>query len=219
MATTHEDPPQSESDHIAEPDLDGVPAPGALGLIGRRAFKPWQVFVVAVLAVGIGMLANYRTVGGAAKSSNKAAYNLPGSSTAGSTTTLASGASTTTTSAVASPPTAGASTTATTAPVRILLAGHQQNGNWTSSSFTTSSAGWIIGWAFQCTPAPASGPSLQIFVTPVGGTASGSPVITETGASGQESQANVTTQSAIGTQQLVVEAPANCQWAVKVSGN
>jgi hypothetical protein len=76
-------------------------------------------------------------------------------------------------------------------------------------------AGWNIGWAFQCTPAPASGPSLQVFVTPVGGAPSGTPAIGETGASGQ----SVTSQPTVGQQTLVVEAPANCIWVVKVTGS
>jgi hypothetical protein len=217
-------PPASQSpaflDNLfPEREVDPMPAPGQLNLLGRRAFKTWQVLIIAGVAVGLGMLANYRTVGSAAASGNKPAFTLP-PATGSTTTTLAAAAgTTTTTSATTGVTTPGASTTSTTAPVRILLAPHQQAGNWTSTPFTTTTAGWIIGWAFQCTPAPASGPSLQIFITPVGGTASGTPAVSETGASGVESTSNETFQSAVGTQTLVVQAPSNCTWAVKVSGN
>jgi hypothetical protein len=204
-------------DLFHEPEVDPMPAPGQLNLLGRRAFKTWQVLIVAGVAIGLGMLANYRTVGSAAPA-NKPAFTLPAAT--GSTTTLPSASgSTTTTSASTGVTTPGAASTSTTAPVRVLLAPHQQSGNWTSTPFTTTSAGWIIGWAFQCTPAPASGPSLQIFITPSGGTPSGAPAVSETGASGVESTSNETFQSAIGTQTLVVQAPANCTWAIKVSGN
>ncbi len=218
--------PKTTEDLFPQREVDDPPpAPGELKLVGRRAWKSWQLVVVAVIAAGLGMLANYRTVGSASANANKPAYSLPTASGTASTTTTTSstagGATTTTTAAGTSSTTTPGSpaTTGTTLPAQLLLAGHQQSGNWTSTPFTTTAAGWIIGWAFQCTPAPASGPSLQIFVAPVGGTASSTPAISETGASGVESQANETTQSAIGQETLVVEAPANCEWAVKVTGN
>jgi hypothetical protein len=88
-------------------------------------------------------------------------------------------------------------------------------GNWTSPTFTTTAAGWNIGWAFRCSPAPASGPSFQVFVTAAGSSPTGTPAISETGASGQ----SVTAQSSLGAQTLVVQAPATCTWAVKVTGS
>jgi hypothetical protein len=90
----------------------------------------------------------------------------------------------------------------------------QMQGNWTSPTFTTTAAGWNIGWAFRCVPAPAGGPSFQVFVTPAGSSPSGTPAISETGPSGQ----SVTSQSSLGAQMLVVQAPATCTWAVKVTG-
>jgi len=88
-------------------------------------------------------------------------------------------------------------------------------GNWTSTSFTTTAAPWNIGWAFRCAPAPASGPSFVVMVTPAGSAPTGTPAISETGPSGQ----SVTAQSSTGAQTLVVQAPASCVWIVKVTGS
>jgi len=111
--------------------------------------------------------------------------------------------------------TTAASSTATAGPARVLLESPQLKGNWTSTSFTTTAAPWNIGWAFQCAPAPAAGPSFQVFVTPAGSAASGTAAISETGASGQ----SVTAASSLGAQTLVVQAPASCTWIVKVTGS
>jgi hypothetical protein len=151
--------------------------------------------------------------------------NAGGSSA--TTTTAAGGTSATTTQAAGGATTttvAGGSTTATTAagaaaggPARVLLLSPQQKGNWTSTAFTTTTAPWNIGWAFSCAPAPAAGPSFQVFVTPSGSSASptGTAAISETGASGQ----SVTPQSSLGAQELVVQTTASCTWIVKVTGS
>jgi len=143
------------------------------------------------------------------------------------TTTAAGGSSATTTTAAGGATTttvAGGSTTATTAagaaaggPARVLLLSPQQKGNWTSTAFTTTVAPWNIGWAFSCAPAPAAGPSFQVFVTTAGSSASptGTAAISETGASGQ----SVTPQSGLGAQELVVQTTASCSWIVKVTGS
>jgi hypothetical protein len=89
------------------------------------------------------------------------------------------------------------------------------SGNWTSPAFTITAASWNIGWAFQCTPVPASGLSFQIFVTTVGVSPSGTAVVSESGGSGQ----SVTAQTTTGQQELVIEAPSNCKWVVKVTGS
>jgi hypothetical protein len=55
-----------------------------------------------------------------------------------------------------------------------------------------------------------------VFAVPAGtGPPTGTPAITETGASGKA----VTVQSAVGQQNLVVQAPSNCTWAIKVTGS
>jgi hypothetical protein len=90
----------------------------------------------------------------------------------------------------------------------------QLHGNWTSSAFTVGSGSWSIGWAFQCSPAPASGPSFQVFVVPAGAKAGSTPAVNESGASGQ----SVTSQASTGSQVLQVTAPASCVWIVKVTG-
>jgi hypothetical protein len=97
----------------------------------------------------------------------------------------------------------------------VLLGPTQMQGNWTSPAFAITAASWSIGWAFSCTPAPASGPSFQVSVAPSGSSPSGTPAISETGASGQSISAQTTT----GAQTLVVQAPAGCTWVVKVTGS
>jgi hypothetical protein len=105
--------------------------------------------------------------------------------------------------------------TSAAGPAQLLLAPYQSKGNWTSAAFTVTSSGWNIGWAFQCTPAPASGPSFQVSVVPAGTTPSGTAAVNETGATGQ----SVTAQTVTGQETLVVAAPPNCEWVVKVTGN
>ena len=190
--------------------------------------------VACVIAFLFGLWWNYKPVGSNA-SSSAPGYTLPKASgttptttpsssgaSSGSTTTSVSGGSTTTvangstTTTVASGSTATSAPSSTAAgPVRVPMGPTQLHGNWTSPAFTTTVAGWNIGWAFSCTPTPASGPSFQVFVTTAGGSPSGTPAISETGASGQ----SITAQSTLGTQTLVVQAPAGCTWAVKVTGS
>jgi hypothetical protein len=52
-------------------------------------------------------------------------------------------------------------------------------------------------------------------VTTPGGSATGTPAVNETGASGQ----SASSQSSLGGQILIVQAPSNCEWVVKVTGN
>jgi hypothetical protein len=54
-----------------------------------------------------------------------------------------------------------------------------------------------------------------VFVTAAGASPGATPAISETGGSGQ----SVTAQTSLGKQTLVVQAPANCAWAVKVTGS
>jgi hypothetical protein len=211
-----------------------MPAPGALHIKGKLTWKTWQVLLIAMAALLVGLALNYKTVG-ATSSSNKPAYTLPPSggatttapsgggkassttttSPGGSTTTTAAGGSTTTTAPGGSTNTSTPSSASGAGPARVLLGPTQLQGNWTSPSFTTTVAGWNIGWAFRCVPAPASGPSFEVYVTPTGGQVTGTPAISETGPSGQ----SVTSQSSLGAQTLVVQAPATCTWAVKVTGS
>ncbi len=207
---------------------DAVPAPGQLHIKGKLTWKTWHMVIAIVVALLVGMGLNYHSVG-ASSSSGKPAYTPPppggvttttapasGKST-GSTTTVAGGSTTTTAAGGSTTTTTSSSTSssAAPAPAGVLLGPTQLQGNWTSPSFTTTAAGWNIGWAFRCTPAPASGPSFEVFVTPAGSSPGSTPAITETGPSGQ----SVTAQSTLGAQTLVVQAPASCTWAVKVTGS
>ncbi|MGO8862357.1 MAG: hypothetical protein ACLQRH_16565 [Acidimicrobiales bacterium] len=238
--------PSDNGDALAS--SNDPPGPGELKIKERRSWKTWQLLTAVLVAALVGMWINGDTGGSATSASSSTSGTLPpasGSSAAGSTTTtaagggsvttttaaggststIAAGGSTTTTAAGGATTTtaAGGSTTTTAAggstppagPARVLLESPQQQGNWTSTSFTTTVAPWNIGWAFQCAPAPAAGPSFQVSVTPAGAAPSGTPAISETGASGQ----SVTTQSSLGAQTLVVQAPAGCTWIVKVTGS
>jgi hypothetical protein len=232
------------SDYIPPASADG-PAPGELHIKNKRSWKTWQLVVAIVVALLFGMWVNYDSGGSAPTTSTEGTLPppaAPGATTtvppsgphAGSnggaakggtyvttpTTTAGTSTTPTTTAGTSTTPTTGAgtSTTPTTAPgtpLQLLLPATQMKGNWTSPSFTTTAAPWNIGWAFQCTPAPVSGPSLQIYVAPVGGKPAATPAVTETGASGQ----SISTASSIGAQVLQVKAPANCEWAVKVTGS
>ncbi len=137
------------------------------------------------------------------------------------TTTLnAAGGSTTTTAAGGSATTSTTSSTSTAPPTDPRHASSWSRrsfkGNWTSTSFTTTAAPWNIGWAFVARLLRPAGPSFQVSVRPGRGSApTGTPAISETGPSGQ----SVTTQSSLGPQTLVVQAPAGCTWIVKVTGS
>jgi hypothetical protein len=218
---------------------DTLPAPGELHIKERRTWKTWQLLVGMLAAALAGMAWTYSSGGGATSASNAPAYKVPtstGSTTtttsssargsSGSTTTTGAGGSTTTTTGAGGSTTtttgAGGSTTTSTppstaaaGPARVLLGPTQMQGNWTSPAFTTTAASWNIGWAFSCTPAPAGGPSFEVSVTPLGSSPTGTPAISQTGASGQ----SVTAQSTLGAQTLVVQAPPNCTWVVKVTGS
>ncbi len=228
---------------------DHRPEPGELKLKERRSWRTWQLLTVALVAAIFGMWINGDTGGGASNAGTDsgklppAAAPSSGAPAAGSTattttaagggsvtTTTAAGGSTKTTAASGSTTTTAAagsttttaaggsttvSSTAAAGPARVLLLSPQLTGNWTSTPFTTTVASWNIGWAFRCSPAPAAGPSFQVFVTPAGSSPSGTAAISETGPSGQ----SVTSQSSIGTQTLVVQAPAACTWIVKVTGS
>ncbi|MGP8059525.1 MAG: hypothetical protein ACLP9C_07815 [Acidimicrobiales bacterium] len=226
-----------------------VPAPGELHLKERRTWKTWQLALGMLVAALVGMALNYNSSSASSSSSGTKAYTLPPPAASGSSapttttpsTTLPAGSTKTTSahsgsthssaarSSATTSTTAPAATTTTTAasgststtvaqstgPIQILVPDTQLHGNWTSPAFTITSPPWNIGWAFQCTPAPASGPSFQVFVAPSGGQPSSTPAVNESGASGQQ----VTQVSSTGSQVVMVQAPANCVWAIKITGH
>lgn len=236
------EPPRGVPTAPAEPtgfvysDGSAPPAPGELGIKQKRTWKTWQLLVgmgiTLVIGMGIDAWVGSGQNGTSNSSASTPAYQIPTSSGSATTTTSAGargsgGSSTTTTTAAGGSTTttqAGGSTTTTSAPAssgasagpaHVLVGPTQMQGNWTSPAFTTSAAGWNIGWAFRCVPAPATGASFEVFVTPVGASPGGTPAVSGTGASGQ----SVTSQSSLGAQTLVVEAPATCTWVVKVTGS
>ena len=210
---------------LTAPGLTGpepMPAPGDLHIKEKRSWKSWQLAVGMLVALLAGMALNAPSSGSSSSSSSSTApaYTIPKSTGSTTTTTAAGGATTTAASGGTTTTTAagGGATTSSTAaagPARVLLGPTQLQGNWTSPSFTTTVPNWNIGWAFSCTPAPAAGPSFQVYVVPAGSSPSGTPAISETGPSGQSVSAQTTT----GAQTLVVQAPAVCTWAVKVTGS
>jgi hypothetical protein len=210
-------------------DADRVPAPGDLRIKERRSWRTWQLVLAMGIALLFGMALNYHTVDTGL--SGGSAYSLPppaGSTrttvpTTASTTTSSTSVGTTTTSiAPQSSTTSSTASSGTTAsstvpstPTELLLGPTQSHGNWTSATFSVDAPGWDLGWAFQCSPAPVAGPSFQVYVTPAGTSPTGAPAVNETGGSGQ----SVASLSTVGEQVLVVMAPANCEWAVKVTGS
>ena len=177
-----------------------MPAPGELHIKERRTWKSWQLVVAMVVAALAGMGLNYKTVGANAVVERSgiqparsdsvfhhhhATTPSSASGSSGSTSTTAASGGTTTTAAGGSTTTSTAPSTAAAGPARVLMGPTQLQGNWTSPTFTTTVAGWNVGWAFTCAPVPASGPSFQVFVTPAGSSPSGTPAITGTGPSGQ----------------------------------
>jgi hypothetical protein len=217
------------------------PQPGELNIKQRRSWKTWQLLTAVIVAAVLGMWINGDTGGGggAAGAHGTTSGTLPPAATPQGDTTPGGGVTTTTTAAAAGGGSAGGGATTTTAaggttttvaggsattptsspaaagPARVLLTSPQLKGNWTSTSFTTTAAPWNIGWAFACTPAPAGGPSFQVFVVPAGGSPSGTAAVSETGAQGQ----SVTPQTTTGAQTLVIQTTSSCTWIVKVTGS
>lgn len=211
---------KGSTDPVADDYAAGAPQPGTLGIKQPRSWKTWQLVVAVAVALVIGMIIGNSGGGGATPKPAAKGYTVPppaGSGSQTSSPTTSGPASSPATSApTATAPTSTPSTTApaATGPVVVLLPQVQSRGAYTSTPFTVGASGWNIGWAYQCTPAPASGPAFQIFVVPAGGSPGTTPAVNETAASGQ----SVTTQTLTGSLELDVQAPASCLWAIKVTG-
>ena len=202
----------------------GEPEPGELGIKERRSWHTWQLLVFGVLCLLLGMLITW-SGGGTQAPKLSDEWRRCASGRGG---VLDDGAGRQRVELDDGGPgyvghdishsdfyLAGGHHASTAGAPQVLLGPTpQSHGNWTSTPFTVGSGTWSIGWAFQCTPAPASGPSFQVFVVPTGGKAGTAPAVSGTGASGQ----SVTTQTSAGSQELQVEAPASCIWIVKVTG-
>lgn len=208
-------------------DRGGPPQRGALGIRQRRSWRTWHLLTAIVVALVLGMIIgnDSSSGGGAGTSPNGAAKQTytpppPAGSTGSATSTTVTSSPTTTQAALGGQSAANSSTTTTsTAPSTsgsptVLLPAKQARGDWTSPPFTVGAAPWSLGWAYQCTPAPAPGSAFQIFVSPVGGPQSSTAAVKETAASGQ----SVTSQSSTGQEEVSVEAPTGCEWIVKVTG-
>ncbi|MGA2037291.1 MAG: hypothetical protein ABSH04_06885 [Acidimicrobiales bacterium] len=188
----------------------------------RRSWATWQLVSVAIVALLGGMLIEYLANGSGSSASGKVnakSYTPPPPSGSASSGARSSASTTTTPTATTSSGSAVAgqatsTTVAVTGPAQTLLGPFQSQGNWTSPPFTIGGGQWNIGWAYRCTPAPASGPAFEVFVVPAGASPSGVAAVSQAAGSGQ----SVTPESTSGRQQLQVQAPAGCIWVVKVTG-
>jgi hypothetical protein len=120
-------------------------------------------------------------------------------SAAGSSLAPTSAPSTTTPSATAGP------------PGGVLVPRTQAGGSWSTHSFTVSSGGWQVGWAYQCGGVRA-GPAFQIYVLSAGSAAAPQPLVQQYTLANQ----GVTAGTVHGTITLQVEANETCVSAVKV---
>jgi hypothetical protein len=156
--------------------------------------------------------------GSGASGTTGTATHAAGAKGASDTTTTVAGASgSSTTTTVAAGAAAAGSATSTTQPLgqeAYLVPAHQASGNWTSPAFTIAGGTWYVGWAFQCNPVPAANPKFAVYVVAPGASPSGTPAVTSSAAQGQ----SVTNLTSTGSQQLVVQAPPQCEWVVKVTG-
>jgi hypothetical protein len=75
-------------------------------------------------------------------------------------------------------------------------------------------AGWSIGWGYRCAGAGTGSPVFEVYVVTSGGSAPAAPAVSETAAQGSA----ITTQTAVGSEQVEVRAATTCAWAVKVTG-
>jgi hypothetical protein len=194
------------------------PERGELHIKERRSWRTWQLAMACAVTALIGMYLGHGSGSPSASGAGTSgsAYHVPPPSASASgtatTTTVAQSASSATTTSL--PTTATTAPTAATGTATVLVPRYQAQGNWTSTAFTITGGTWNIGWAFQCSPVPASGPSFQVFVVKSGAAPAPPAAVSQTGASGQ----SINAQTSLGAQQLVVQAPAGCIWVVKVTG-
>ncbi len=175
---------------------DGID-PGQLKIKERLSFSTWQVALVAVGTLVIGMLlgscfptgtSTPKTASGGGGSRPLPAESGAAGATGGpgASATTAPPAQTATTAAGSTASSVPTSTPAS-GPLQVLLGPKQSQGAWTSTPFTVASGSWNIGWAFRCTPAPASGAAFQVFVVPAGGSPGKTAAVSETGSLGSVS--------------------------------
>lgn len=203
--------------HPQEPGSN-YPPPGGLNIKEPRSWQTWQLIVavtlVGMLCMWIGNLTSGSSSAAGASSASPA-YKLPPPASTGGSSSGGSSSSTSSTPNSSAAQGSGATSTTVSGPVTVLVPEYQSSAtNWTSTPFTVGGGTWNIGWAFQCVPAPASGPSFEVFVFPNGQSPGSTPAVSGTGAQGQ----SVTAQTTSGSQELSVQAAPNCQWVVKVTG-
>jgi hypothetical protein len=215
---TFESPYVSSGDSWGgKPSTDAPLAVGSLKIKEPRSWKPWQkpwqlaaMFIAGLL---VGFLLTYGGNTTTKASSSSVSHTLPPQSSSGTTTTTSAPSANTTTSTTTSTSPSTSTTGPTTGVLQVLVPAHQSRGSWTSPPFTITSGQWNIGWAYQCTPAPTSGPAFQVFIVPAGGTP-GNPTVNESAGTGKA----VTAETTPGSQQVQVQSPASCIWVVKVTG-
>jgi hypothetical protein len=185
----------------------------ALREVQWRSFRwqTWQLAVVCLVALVIGMMVGYASLSSSSSSSSP--------STAGGTAQRASTAPTTAPQAT---PTSAVPTTAVTATTTpgaapaasaghaILLDLKRETGPVTTQHFTVTGARWTLGWAYDCTASGGSG-SFKVSIHNADGSPSTDGGVDQQGAKGS----SVAAYTSSGERFLVVDTA--CLWAVKVT--
>lgn len=190
------------------------PGPPGLPIEERRSFSLWQVLVIAVVTLVIGMIIGYSGKKTSASSAGGAGthsvFTLPpeNATQGGSTTTVAGVAP--------GAPAASSSTTVAASTSRVatvLMPATKGKGTGDLPSFTTGGT-YSFGWVFDCAENAGATGTFAVTVVPASGTA-GPPAVTESGQSNQ----GVSNQPAVnGTEHLHVDAGPGCIWLIKVTG-
>lgn len=213
FATDAGPPPPAQ----AAPD-PGWDKPGGLGIKERRSFALWQVVVVGIVCLILGMIIGYsnKKTSSSSASAPQSRLTLPpqsGATETGPTTTLA-GASGISAATTTTAPGGSSTTVAVSQVATVLMPATKGQGPMDLPSFGTAGP-WSIGWAFDCAESPGGGAAFTITVIPASGPAASTPAVSESGGS---NQGVATEPSTTGTQHLRVATGTACLWIVKVTG-
>ena len=192
--------------------------PAGLGIHERRSWATWQLAVVAVVAVFVGMIIGYSgkktgpggSTGAGIKLNLGPAPTSPRASTIGGSAGLSPGTQPTeptTTGPTSTPSTSPASNT----PRVVLMAQVTGSGPSQLPAFTTAGP-WNIGWAYDCVGAPGGTAAFAIQVLSDVGT--GASAVQESGRSGK----GVSPENTSGRHRLQITTDPACRWAAKVTG-
>jgi hypothetical protein len=201
-------------------DLDGDPARG-LGIVERRSFAPWQLVLVAMAALVLGMIVGYsgkKTAKAASSTGIVDLNNLPSAHTATSlrqptlgVQSITPRAAPTTSASSATTPTSA--THPPSAAAVVLVPATTASGPRDIQSFATAGT-WSIGWAFNCVASPAGTAPFTITIVPVDG-GTGGVAVNETS---RADQGVAHERSTVGRQALHIATDPACRWIITVTG-